>query len=66
MSTEALVIALMLEALKQAGAYGQLLSDSRARGTPITNEELDALRANADAIRDASAAERARQLAEGA
>jgi hypothetical protein len=63
MSPEALLAALLLEALKQAGAYAQLLNASRLRGTPITHEELNALAANDDAVRVALDGEIARQMA---
>jgi hypothetical protein len=63
MSPEALLAALLLETLKQAGAYAQLLNASRLRGTPITQDELNALAANDDAVRAALEGEIARQLA---
>lgn len=61
MSTEAIVVSLLLEALKQAGAYAQLINAARLRGTPITDAELDALCANDDAVSAAVRAEIARQ-----
>lgn len=61
MSPEAIIAALLLEALKQAGAYAQLINTARLRGTPITDAELDALAANDDAVNRAVQAEISRQ-----
>ena len=57
MDTALLATTLMLRLLEQAQAVGALILKARAEGRDITTEELDALAAADDKVRDALNAE---------
>lgn len=56
---------LILQGLQQLQQYQQLVNTARARGTDITDAELDALGDQGRAIRAAATAEANRQRAGG-
>ena len=61
MDTALLATTLMLRLLEQAYEVGRLIRTARAEGRDITTEELDALAAADDVVRNALNAEIARQ-----
>ena len=61
MDTALLATTLLLRLLEQAQAVGALILKARAEGRDITTDELDALAAADDVVRDALNAEIARQ-----
>jgi hypothetical protein len=65
MSNVALIGQLILQGLQQLQQYQQLVNASNARGTDVTEAELDALGEAGNAIRDAARAEADRQRAGG-
>lgn len=63
MDTALLATTILLRLLEQAQAVGSLIIKARAEGRDITTEELDALAAADDAVRDALNAEIAKRRA---
>ena len=61
MDTALLATTLLIRLLEQAQAVGALILKARSEGRDITTEELDALAASDDVVRDALNAEIARQ-----
>jgi hypothetical protein len=61
----ALIGQLILQGLQQLQNYQQLLVRANSEGRDVTDEELDALGAQGQAIRDAARAEAARQRSGG-
>ena len=61
MDTVLLATTLLIRLLEQAQAVGALILKARSEGRDITTEELDALAASDDVVRDALNAEIARQ-----
>ena len=61
MDTALLATTLLIRLLEQAQAVGALILKARAEGRDITTDELDALAAADDVVRDALNAEIARQ-----
>ena len=57
MDTALLATTLLIRLLEQARAVGHLILMARAEGRDITTEELDALAASDDVVRDALNAE---------
>ena len=57
MDTALLATTLLIRLLEQAQAVGALILKARAEGRDITTEELDALAAADDVVRDALNAE---------
>lgn len=64
MSNAALIAQLVLQGLQQLQRYQQLMLAAQARGTDVTDEEIDALGDEGKAIRAAARAEAARQRTE--
>lgn len=66
MTSNALVLTqLLIQLLSQAQSIGQLLRTARAEDRDVTDEELDTLAGNDDAVRAALDAEIQRQREEG-
>ena len=61
MDTALLATTLLIRLLEQAQAVGALILKARSEGRDITTDELDALAAADDVVRDALNAEIARQ-----
>lgn len=65
MGNAALIGQLILQGLQQLQQYQQLVNAAHARGTDVTDEELNALGDQGAAIRAAARAEAERQRAGG-